>query len=117
MRTMKFAISTILICFMISLAPSALAQIPGRPGMGGAQMNVGQFYGKILDDSTAKPIEGATVQLIQNKMDSVTKKRRDMVVGFRLTDKKGEFLIDQLPVMGSYKITFKRECAILRQDY
>lgn len=101
---MKFTISTLLICCIVSMAPSAMAQIPGRPGMGGAQMNVGQFYGKILDDSTAKPIEGATVQLIQNKMDSVTKKRRDMVVGFRLTDKKGEFLIDQLPVMGSYKI-------------
>lgn len=73
-------------------------------GMGGGNIQVGQFYGKILDEVSSKPIEGATVQLIQNKMDTVTKKKKDMVVAIMLTDRKGEFLIDQLSVMGNYKM-------------
>ncbi len=74
-----------------------------RPGMpGGNQMNVGHFYGKLIDDSTAKPLEAATVQLIQNKMDTVSKKKRDFILATELTTKKGEFSIENLPVMGNF---------------
>ncbi|MEP7253888.1 MAG: TonB-dependent receptor, partial [Ginsengibacter sp.] len=38
------------------------------------------------------------------KMDTATKKRRDYVVAAMLTDKKGEFSIDKLPVVASYQI-------------
>ncbi len=74
-----------------------------RPGMpGGNQMNMGHFYGKLIDDSTAKPVEAATVQLIQNKMDTVSKKKRDFILATELTTKKGEFSIENLPVMGNF---------------
>ena len=84
----------------------ALAQVPviGAGQMGAAQMNVGNFYGKIIDDSSLKPIEGASVQLFQNKSDSNTKKRKEVVISTQVADKKGEFNIEGLPVLGSFKL-------------
>lgn len=72
--------------------------------MGGQNMNMGHFYGKILDSVSNKPLEAASVQLIQNKFDSATKKRKDVVVGGMLTTKKGEFSIENLPIMATYKL-------------
>ena len=76
--------------------------MPG--GAGGQNMNMGHFYGKVIDAKNNKPLEAASVQLTQNKMDTVTKKRRDFVVAAMLTNKKGEFSIDKLPVLASYNI-------------
>ena len=82
------------------------AQMPGGSGrgMGGQNMNVGHFYGKLVDETTGKPIESASVQLIQNKWDSIEKKRKDHVIAIKISDKKGEFSIDNLPVMASFKL-------------
>ena len=76
----------------------------GRGQMGGQNMNMGHFYGKVLDSISNKPLEAASVQLIQNKFDSATKKRKDVVVGGMLTTKKGEFSIENLPIMATYKL-------------
>ena len=82
----------------------ATAQFPGgRPG-GGQGMNVGHFYGKVIDAATNKPIEAASIQLLQNKFDSVAKKRTDVIVSGMLTTKKGEFSLENLPVMAAYKL-------------
>ncbi|MGF2414241.1 MAG: TonB-dependent receptor domain-containing protein, partial [Ferruginibacter sp.] len=51
-----------------------------------------------------KPIDAASVQLIQNKLDTITKKRKDVVVSGMLTTKKGEFSLENLPVMAQYKL-------------
>lgn len=67
-------------------------------------MNMGHFYGKIVDANTNKPIDAASVQLLQTKLDSTTKKRRDFVVSGMLTDKKGEFSLENLAVMATYKL-------------
>lgn len=102
MNFSKLFSALILLTFTISVK----AQMPtGRGQMGGGQnMNVGHFYGKIVDSSTNKAIEAASVQLIQNKLDTVTKKRKDVVVGGMLTTKKGEFSVENLPVMAQYKL-------------
>jgi len=96
------------ICLTVALASfttTLMAQMPGGRGqMGGAAMNVGHFYGKIVDSTTNKPVEAASVQLIQNKLDTVTHKRKDVVVGGMLTTKKGEFSIENLPVMAQYRL-------------
>ncbi|MGG9964531.1 TonB-dependent receptor domain-containing protein [Ferruginibacter sp. SUN106] len=93
---------------LISLTTSALAQMPGGAGrgqMGGGQnMNLGHFYGKIIDSTTNKPVDAASVQLIQNKLDTMTKKRRDVVVSGMLTTKKGEFSLENLNIMAQYKL-------------
>jgi outer membrane receptor protein involved in Fe transport len=78
------------------------AQMPG--GNRGQNMNVGHFYGKVLENANGKPLDGASVQLIQNKFDSATKKRKDVVVGGMLTTKKGEFSIENLAIMATYKL-------------
>ncbi len=97
------------ICFSVvflSLATSINAQMPGGRGQmaGGQSMNVGHFYGKLIDSATNKPVEAASVQLIQNKLDTVTKKRKDVVVTGMLTTKKGEFSLENLPVMAQYRL-------------
>lgn len=87
------------------LAVSLFAQYPAGGNGGGAQnLNMGHFYGKVIDDVSGKPIEGASIQLSQNKMDPATKKRRDFVVAVLLTDKKGEFSIDKLSVITPYQL-------------
>ena len=82
------------------------AQYPGASGgnRGGQNMNMGHFYGKIIDAATNKPIDAASIQLIQNKLDTVTKKRKDVMVSGMLTTKKGEFSLENLPVMAAYKL-------------
>jgi uncharacterized protein (UPF0212 family) len=86
------------------IAEGLLAQYPAGGGRGGQNMNMGHFYGKIVDEVTGKPIEGASIQLSQNKMDTATKKRRDFVVAILLSDKKGDFSIDKLPVLTPYQL-------------
>ncbi len=101
---MNFSRITVNIIFVL-LTGSAIAQMPGAGrGQGGQNMNVGHFYGKIIDSATNKPIEAASVQLIQNKLDTITKKRKDVVVGGMLTTKKGEFSVENLAIMASYKL-------------
>lgn len=57
------------------LSSTLFAQFPGaRMGGGSANMNVGHFYGKIVDSKTNKGIEGVTVQISGNRFDTVAKK-------------------------------------------
>ena len=96
-------ISTLTLLFFFSTS-LAVAQFPGA-GRGGAQnMNMGHFYGKIIDATTNKPIEAASVQLYQTKLDSATKKRKEVIVAGMLTTKKGEFSLENLAVLTSYKL-------------
>lgn len=90
---------------LIFLTLQTSAQIPGggRPG-GGQNMNMGRFYGRIVDAKTNKSIEAASVQLIQNKMDTATKKRKDVVVSGQLTKGNGDFSLENLPIMGQFKL-------------
>lgn len=93
------------LAFTLSLS-FTFAQFPGGAGgrMGGQNMNLGHFYGKIVETTSGKPVEAASVQLIQNKFDSVSKKRKDVIVSGMLTTKKGEFSLENLNIMASYKL-------------
>lgn len=102
---MKTYTSTVIFLFLLFLTFNVSAQFPGggaRPG--GQNMNVGHFYGKVIDSATNKPVAAASIQLIQNKMDTATKKRKDVVVSGMLTTKRGEFSLENLPVMAAYKL-------------
>lgn len=86
-----------------------MAQFPqgggGRPGGQNAQnMNMGRFYGKIIDKNTNKGVDAASVQLVQSRFDTVTKKRKDVVVSGQLTKRDGDFSLEGLSVMGQYKL-------------
>ncbi|MBK7885598.1 MAG: outer membrane beta-barrel protein [Chitinophagaceae bacterium] len=90
----------VVIIILLCTVSLTYAQVPGGRGQ---NMNVGHFYGKILD-AAGKPIDAASIQLIQNKMDTVTKTRKDVIVAGMLTDKKGEFSLEGLPVMAAYNL-------------
>lgn len=81
------------------------AQMPGggRPG-GNGQSMTGSLYGKLVDSKTGKPIEFASVQLLQNKFDSATQKRADVVIAGMLTRANGDFRLENVPVMGALKL-------------
>lgn len=102
MRKLLFAF--ILLCSTVSI----MAQIPmgmGAGRAGGAQaMNVGHFYGKIVDSKTNKAVEGVTVQLTGNKFDTVTKKMKEAILSTQITKAKGEFSIEGLSVMGKFNL-------------
>src|SRR5687768_3536685 len=93
----------------LTLCHVSFSQIPGVPGGraggGGQQMNIGRFYGKIVDSKTNKGMEAVSVQLIQSKFDTVSKKRRDSVIAGMFTPKSGNFSFESLPVFGNYKLT------------
>ncbi|MBI5858758.1 MAG: TonB-dependent receptor [Sphingobacteriales bacterium] len=67
-------------------------------------MPAGTLYGKLVEASTLKPIEFASVQLIQNKFDSISKKRKDVVIGGMITRANGEFRLENVPAFGPLKL-------------
>ena len=83
------------------------AQFPGggaRNGQGLRQMNVGHFYGKVIDEKTGKPIEFAVVQLMQNRLDSATRAMKESMVSGELTKTNGDFSLENLPILGEFKL-------------
>ena len=102
MRKMLFFFATI-IFFQVSYS-----QFPAggaRPGGGGQQMNIGRFYGRIVDSKTNKGMEAVSVQLVQSKFDTVSKSRKDTVIAGMFTPKSGNFSFENLPIFGNYKLT------------
>jgi len=79
---LKMKKSLLLLFISTALVHTLSAQIPGVPPGGagaggargrqggGAQMNIGHFYGRIIDKATNKGLEAASVQLIQNRFDT-----------------------------------------------
>jgi outer membrane receptor protein involved in Fe transport len=82
------------------------AQIPGGGGGGnrGGQQMTGRLYGKIVETRSGKPVEYASVQLILNKMDMVTKERKDTVINGMLTPTNGQFSLEGVPLFGQLKL-------------
>ena len=91
---------------LVLIQMSAKAQIPAsvaaRAG-GGATMNQGHFYGKIVDESN-KGIDGVTLQIKGSKFDPITKKTTEAILGTMLTAANGDFSFENLPVMGNLKL-------------
>ncbi len=98
-----FILTVLLISFQMIHAQFPMGGGAGR-GAGGQSMNVGHFYGKIVDSKTNKAVEGVTVQLTGNKFDTVTKKMKEAILSTQITRANGEFSIENLSVMGSFKL-------------
>ena len=63
---------------LLLLSLNAIAQFPGggRPSGASQNMNIGRFYGKIIDTKTNKGIEASSVQLVQSFFDTTTKAKK-----------------------------------------
>jgi hypothetical protein len=81
---------------VIFLSFQSFSQFPGgRPGAGrmgsNGQMNIGHFYGKIVDSKTGKGIAGVTIQLKGNKFDTVNKQMKEAILKTVITESNGDF--------------------------
>jgi outer membrane receptor protein involved in Fe transport len=99
MRKLIFAL------LLVFVSVITFSQPPGGVGnRGGGPMPTGRFYGKVVDVKTGKPIEYASVQLLQSKMDTATKKRKEVAIAGMLTKANGEFSLDNVSIMGPSKL-------------
>lgn len=85
-----------------------LAQMPDpakQNRMGNrAGINNGHLYGKVVDSKTNKGIEAVSIQLIATKFDTATKTKKDTIITGMLTESNGDFSLENLPIMGKFKI-------------
>ncbi|TDX02240.1 outer membrane beta-barrel family protein [Dinghuibacter silviterrae] len=108
----------LLVCLLASY--TLQAQVRGGGGnagggrRGGQNANVGHFYGRVVDAKTNKGVDGATVELLRNRYDSVTHTSKPVVVQGLLTKANGDFSLENLPVFGNYIL---RITAINYNDY
>ena len=76
---------------LLFISVQLIAQVPGGGRAGGQQLN-GRFYGKVVDAAN-KGVDAASVILVQQRRDSVTRKTKEVVAGGMLTSTNGEFSI------------------------
>lgn len=95
-----------LFAVLISNAQFPGGGMPAGGARGGQNMNIGRVYGKIVDAKTNKGIEGVSVQFIQSRMDTATKKRKDTVLAGMFTRNNGDFALENLPLFGASRIKF-----------
>ena len=102
MRKLLFLLSATII---VSLALSAQAPA-GMPGVGQRQAppSIGRIFGKLVD-STGKSIRDASVVLLQSKMDTATKKMKEVLLKGISTQANGDFNFDGVPIFGQFKLT------------
>jgi outer membrane receptor protein involved in Fe transport len=97
-----------LLVMAVSLA--GLAQIPGmgggrRGGPGNGQIPaIGHFYGKVIDAKSGKGMDGASIQLVQNKFDTTSHTRKDTIIAGMITGRRGDFSLENLPILGSFRL-------------
>ena len=86
--------TVLFLVFILGIGHSATAQPPAgsRPGGRGPMPAIGKVYGKVIDASTNKPAEFATV--------TVNAERGDSLLGGTIVRNNGDFLIENLPLTG-----------------
>lgn len=77
---------------------------PGAPGGGGRpNMNIGRFYGKVVDEK-GKGVGYASVQLLGMRFDTTTKTMKEALITGQITEDNGDFSLENLPVMGEFTL-------------
>ncbi len=102
MKTIFLSVLITILTFQVS------AQMPqNRNWTGGSpsgSMNGGRFYGKVVDGKNNKPIDAATIQLSQTVRDSATQEMNEKVIALVISDRKGDFSVENIPVRGKYNL-------------
>src|SRR6266446_3553168 len=97
MKKLLFILTGLYISLSIGAQPPA--------GMGKGQVpSIGRIYGKLID-STGKGIHDASVLLLQGKMDTATKKMKQVLVKGVSTQANGDFNLENLPIFGQFKLS------------
>ncbi|MCU7551263.1 TonB-dependent receptor [Chitinophagaceae bacterium LB-8] len=101
---MKRILFLVMAAFLtLSLYAQFPVGVPAGGKTGQKAPSIGHIYGKIVD-STGKPIAEASVMLMQNKLDTVTKKRKEVLLKGMLTKGNGDFNFEDLPIFGQLKL-------------
>ncbi|MCA0238856.1 MAG: outer membrane beta-barrel protein [Bacteroidetes bacterium] len=98
----------LLVTILLGASAPAFSQMPGAGGPPGggfdpSKMNIGHFYGKVVDES-GKGVGYATVQLSGKKFDPATRALKDTLWAGQLTRDNGDFSLEKLPVVGEYTL-------------
>ena len=97
----------LLLIVVIIITANLYAQVPqGIPSNNAgmqAPRNIGHVYGKILDEN-GKPVNGASVLIMETKIDTVTKKMKQLLVSGMITKGNGDFDFVELPVMSKLQL-------------
>lgn len=80
----------------------AFAQMPGGMQTGGAGIT-GRLYGRIVTMDN-RPIADVTVMLMESKMDTVTKKNKDILLQAITSQPNGDFNFENVPLRGRLKL-------------
>jgi outer membrane receptor protein involved in Fe transport len=100
-------ICTVLIIFTCSFLANAqpMGNSGGRNlGRPSGQMNIGHFYGKIVDSKTNKGIGGVSVLIGGKKFDSTKKQMVEVTLKTAITENNGDFSVEGLMIFGNYKL-------------
>lgn len=74
-----------------------------RPQGTSDQMNIGRFYGRVVDEN-GKGVGYAAVSLYRMQFDTVTRTQQEMLITGQITDEHGDFSLEKLPVMGEFDL-------------
>ena len=96
-----YKIYSLIALFLLTV--SAWAQAPAGAGARMPMGMSGHVYGKIIDPD-GKPVAYASVIILQNRMDTVSKKMKEKLLKGALTKGNGEFSLDELPGRGPLKL-------------
>jgi outer membrane receptor protein involved in Fe transport len=89
-----------ILTLLVAMAGAVAGFAQWGGGGGWKNMNVGHYYGKLVDSINGKPIEFAVVQLWGAKYDTTTKSTKYGVIAGCLTKSNGEFSLENLPIFG-----------------
>jgi outer membrane receptor protein involved in Fe transport len=100
-KTLILIAVTIFSLHLIAQPPAGVST--GQRAGGFALPDNGHLLGKVVD-SAGKAISEATVIVLRTRFDSVSKKSKDVLVKGTTTAGNGDFSIENLPVMGRFKL-------------
>jgi ferric enterobactin receptor len=92
------------ILFVLAGMFSMLIASAQKPAGAAAPPAMGRVYGKLVD-SAGKPVRDASVMILQSRLDTLTKKRKDVLLKGVTSTNIGEFNIEGLPIFGPLKLT------------
>ncbi|MGN6249788.1 MAG: outer membrane beta-barrel protein, partial [Ginsengibacter sp.] len=88
------------VAIAVLLSANSFAQYRQMPA---AMKNSGHVYGKIVD-AEGKPMEGASVLLLHQQMDTASKKMKMNLLSGVITKKNGDFDFASVPIMGKLEL-------------
>ena len=100
MRIVLSLLSSLLFLSLQAQPPAGF----NRGAGGGQSMNIGRFYGKVVDAQNNKAVDAASVQLVQTIFDTTTKQKVEKIISGQLTLANGNFALENLPVFGKFRL-------------